>query len=105
MSESALLVMVSCPESAAATLADALVQRRLAACVSILPGMRSVYRWQGRIETAQECLLLAKTTALRYAELEAAVRSLHPYDLPEILAVEVARGLPGYLRWLEDSTA
>jgi periplasmic divalent cation tolerance protein len=100
----ALLVLISCPESSAAPIAEALVQQRLAACVNLLPGLRSVYRWQGKIETAGETLLIAKTVADRYAALETAVRSLHPYELPEIVAVEIARGLSPYLQWLAEST-
>lgn len=103
MSESVLMVFVTCPQSAAAQLAETLVQERLAACVNLLPGLRSVYRWQGRIESADECLLIAKTTAARYAELEAALRRLHPYELPEIIALDVARGWPAYLQWVVES--
>ena len=100
-----LLVYISCPAAAAEALATALVQARLAACVSTLPGTRSVYRWQGRVEQAEETLLIAKTSASRYAALEAEVRRLHPYELPEILAVHVSGGLPAYLQWVLDSTA
>jgi periplasmic divalent cation tolerance protein len=99
-----LLVHITCPAEAAPALAEALVRERLAACVSALPGVRSVYRWEGRLEQADETLLVAKTSQDRYDALEAAVRRLHPYELPEIVAVHVARGLPAYLRWVEDST-
>jgi periplasmic divalent cation tolerance protein len=100
-----LLVHITCPAANAAALAEALVQQRLAACVNALPGLRSVYRWQGQVEQAEETLLVAKTTQARYAALEAEVRRLHPYELPEIVAVHVACGLPAYLQWVEDSTA
>jgi periplasmic divalent cation tolerance protein len=100
-----LLVCISCPADAAAALADALVEARLAACVNILPGVRSVYRWQGRVEQAEESLLLAKTGAGSYAALEAEVRRRHPYELPEIVAVRLSAGLPAYLQWVHDSTA
>jgi periplasmic divalent cation tolerance protein len=100
-----LLVCISCPAAAAEPLAAALVEARLAACVNILPGVRSVYRWQGGLERADETLLLAKTGAQRYAALEAEVRRLHPYELPEVVAVHVARGLPDSLQWVHDSTA
>lgn len=103
--QQALLVTISCPAEVAGTLATALVEQRLAACVSLLPGVRSVYRWQGQIEQAAETLLLAKTSADRYPALEAEVRRRHPYELPEILAVNVAGGLPAYLQWILDSTA
>jgi periplasmic divalent cation tolerance protein len=102
--EHTLLVFLSCPADSAEPLAEALVDAGLAACVSRLPGMRSVYRWQGRVERADETLLIAKTRAGRYAELEAAVRRLHPYELPEIVAVNAAGGLPAYLQWVHDST-
>lgn len=102
MSEPALMVFVTCPPPSAPAIAEALVQQRLAACVNILPGVRSVYRWQGRVESAEETLLVAKTAAHRYAELETAVRALHPYELPEIVAVDIARGLPAYLQWVAD---
>lgn len=99
-----LLVLVTCPGDVAAGLAEALVEQRLAACVNALPALRSVYRWQGRVERAEETLLIAKTTRRRYAELETAVRKLHPYEVPEIVAVELAAGLPAYLQWVGDST-
>jgi periplasmic divalent cation tolerance protein len=99
-----LLVHITCPAADAPALAEALVRERLAACVNALPGVRSTYLWQGRVEQAEETLLIAKTTQARYAALEAAVRRLHPYELPEVVAVHVASGLPAYLRWVEDST-
>jgi periplasmic divalent cation tolerance protein len=100
-----LLVLTNLPDAAAArALADHLVGERLAACVNILAPCRSVYRWQGAVEDAEEVPLLIKTTAARYAELEAAIRTLHPYELPEIVAVPIAHGLPGYLAWLATET-
>lgn len=95
-----LLVFVSCPPDAADALASALVERRLAACVNVLPGLRSVYRWNDAVERADESLLIAKTTTAGYAALEAAIVALHPYELPEVLAVDIAAGLPAYLQWL-----
>lgn len=101
----ALLVITSLPDAASAqTLASALVDRRLAACVSLLAPCRSVYRWQGQIEQADEVPLLIKTTRVRYAALEAAIRDLHPYELPEIIAVPVECGLPAYLDWVAAET-
>ncbi len=100
-----MLVMTTLPDPAAAdTIAQTLVARRLAACVSIQSSCRSVYRWNGTIEQAQEVPLLIKTTAARYPALEAALRELHPYDLPEIVAVDVHSGLPEYLRWIVSET-
>ena len=103
--EETLLVFMTCPAAGAEALAGALVELRLAACVNLLPGARSVYRWQGAVERADETLLVAKTSQARYAELEAEVRRRHPYELPEIVAVHLASGLPAYLQWIHDSTA
>ena len=96
-----LLVITTLPDAAhAQALATALVEARLAACVNILAPCRSVYRWQGQIEDATEVPLLIKTTVERYAELEVEIRRLHPYELPEIIAVPIERGLPDYLDWI-----
>lgn len=101
-----LLVMSSLPDQAMAQqLAHALVERRLAACVSVLAPCMSVYRWRGAVEEAAEVPVLIKTTTGRYAELESALRALHPYELPEIIAVPVVRGLPGYLDWVTGEAA
>lgn len=102
---STLLVFTNCPDQATAELlAAALVELRLAACVSILAPCGSVYRWQGVVERADEVPLLIKTTAERYAALEAEIQARHPYELPEIVAVPVDRGLPAYLQWVRDET-
>ena len=100
-----LLVLTHLPDRAAAeTLAQTLVERRLAACVNILAPCRSVYRWQGALESADEVPVLIKTVQARYAELEAAIRERHPYELPEIIALPVTTGLPGYLAWVAAET-
>jgi periplasmic divalent cation tolerance protein len=100
-----LLVLTNLPDAdSAQALATTLVGERLAACVNVLAPCRSVYRWQGAIESAQEVPLLIKTTAARYADLEAAIRAAHPYELPEIIAVPIAHGLPGYLDWVAAET-
>jgi periplasmic divalent cation tolerance protein len=100
-----LLVLTNLPDAYSAhALAGALVEARLAACVSILAPCRSVYRWQGKLENAEEVPVLIKTTAARYAELEAAIRARHPYELPEIIAVPVDCGLPAYLEWVTAET-
>lgn len=102
----ALVVLTNCPDAAhAATLAALLVERRLAACVNVLPPCRSVYRWQGKTEDATEVPLLIKTTQACYPALETAIRENHPYELPEIVAVPVMRGLPAYLDWIAAETA
>lgn len=105
MSTSPLLVLTNCPDAdCAERIARALVDARLAACVNILAPARSVYRWQGAVEQADEVPLLIKTTAGRYAALEAAIRQHHPYEVPEIVALPIDRGLPAYLQWLADET-
>lgn len=100
-----LLVVTNLPDrETAMTLADTLIAEKLAACVNVLGTCTSVYRWQGEIERAEEIPLLIKTTVARYAVLEVAIRRLHPYELPEIIAVPVARGLPDYLNWVAAET-
>lgn len=100
-----LLILTNLPDAASAqALGERLVGERLAACVNILAPCRSIYRWQGAVESAGEVPLLIKTTAARYAALEAAIRAGHPYELPEIIAVPVTRGLPDYLSWVEAET-
>ena len=99
------LVFCSCPDAdTAQRLAATLVEARLAACASVLPPMRSTYRWQGAVEQAEEVLLLAKTAADRVPALMERLQALHPYELPEIVAVEAAAGLPAYLDWVAEST-
>jgi periplasmic divalent cation tolerance protein len=87
----------------ATRLADLLIGAHLAACVQILPEMESVYRWQGKIERQSEILLIAKTTAGKFAELEREVRALHSYETPEIIAVPLVAGSTPYLEWLANS--
>lgn len=100
----ARLLLTTCPDAGTAgRLARTLVERRLAACVTRLPGARSVYRWQGRIEEEEEVQLLIKTTAAGLAALMAAIRELHPYDEPECVAIDVVAGSEGYLGWIEAS--
>lgn len=97
---SALLVHVTAPAAAAPALARALVEARLAACVNLLPGVRSVYRWQGAVEESDETLLLIKTAADRFEALKAELLRLHPYELPEIIAVPLTHAHTPYLQWL-----
>lgn len=100
-----LLVLTNLPDRGAAErLAEALVEQRLAACVNLLAPCRSVYRWKGGLQRDEEHPLLAKTTTERYAALEAAIRAAHPYELPEIVAVPIERGLPEYLAWVAAET-
>ncbi len=103
MTDPVLLVMCSCPDATTAhALADSLIDARLAACVNISAPSRSVYRWQGQTETAEEILLNIKTLAGRYPELEQHIRQRHPYQVPEIIALPVTEGLPDYLKWVEE---
>jgi periplasmic divalent cation tolerance protein len=97
---SAILVLITAPTEVAPALARALVEARLAACVNLLPGLRSVYRWQGEVCEAGETLLIAKTASARFAALREAVLRLHPYELPEIVAVKLDDAHPPYLQWL-----
>ena len=80
-----------------------LVTERLAACVNIVPGLFSIYRWKGEVETDEEVLLLLKTTAHRFGALEKRLRELHPYETPEIIATEIREGSKAYLDWIGDS--
>ena len=104
-SASVLACFCTCPDTASATrIADALVGERLAACVNQVPGLRSVYRWEGAIERADEVLLVAKTTHARLDALIERIRELHPNELPEVIAFEVAGGLAAYLDWVAEQT-
>lgn len=103
--EAVVLVINTCPDAETAQrIAHALVEQGHAACVNIVPGLRSVYRWQDAIQEDAECLLLAKTRESRVAALTDAVRGLHPYELPEVIAVPVTAGLAPYLDWVRDNT-
>ena len=101
----ALLVLTNLPDrEAACRLAHELIERRLAACVNVLAECTSVYRWQGKVDTAAEVPVLIKTTAAVYPALEQAIGELHPYELPEIVAVPLSAGLAGYLQWIAAET-
>ena len=96
-----LLVLTNFPDDTSAKeLAEILVDQQLAACVNILQGCVSVYRWQGKTETTSEIPVLIKTTRQRYAAVEQAIKTRHPYELPEIIAVPIDNGLPAYLKWI-----
>ncbi len=101
----ALLVLTNLPDRATAVrIANALITDGLAACVNILAECTSIYRWEGKIEHASEVPLLIKTTRAAYPGLENALRGLHPYELPEIIALPVSAGLPDYLNWVARET-
>lgn len=100
----ALLVLTNVPDATTAdAIAHALVDRRLAACVNVLAPCRSIYRWQGVVEQTSEVPLLIKTTAGCYPAVEAVIRDIHPYELPEIVTVDLQGGLPDYLAWIAAS--
>lgn len=100
-----VIAFCTCPDAgSAARIGAALVEERLAACVNRLPGVASTYRWQGRIEHADEVLLLIKTTAERLPALQQRLPQLHPYELPELIVVEAAGCLPAYLDWVATET-
>ncbi|AEB11764.1 divalent-cation tolerance protein CutA [Marinithermus hydrothermalis] len=100
-----LVVLVTVPnEETAKTLARTLVEERLAACVNIVPGLTSVYRWEGKVVEDAELLLVIKTTEARFAALEARVRALHPYTVPEVIALPIQAGARPYLEWLAAET-
>jgi periplasmic divalent cation tolerance protein len=102
---SAIVVLCTCPDDAVADhIASALVEERLAACVNRLPGVDSTYRWKGEVCRDSECLLLIKTTIERFDALRERIVALHPYELPEVIAVDIARGLPPYLDWIAAET-
>lgn len=101
-----LLVLCTCPPGpAAAELAEKLVDERLAACVNQLPGVLSSFHWEGRVQQDAETLLLIKTTRAGLDGLTTRIRELHPYELPEVLAVPVMGGLESYLDWIRASVA
>lgn len=105
LTEQPILVMTNVPDaSVASALGHRLVETKLAACVNFLPGVQSIYRWQDVVEDANEVTMLIKTTQARYDELEAAIQSMHPYHMPEIIALPITGGFPPYLDWIAQET-
>lgn len=105
MSTGVCVVLVTAPNpEKAGELAHALVGEKLAACVNIVPGLRSIYRWEGAVEDASEVLLVVKTTHDRFDALHQRVLALHPYEVPEVVKLDVAAGHLPYLDWVRDST-
>ena len=98
---SEILVISSFPDrERARQIGTILIEKQLAACVNVLPSVESIYRWEGKIESAEEVLAFIKSTKSRYADLEAEIRALHPYEIPEIIAFDISHGLPEYLEWI-----
>ena len=97
------LVLTTCPDAGVAkTIAATLVEERLAACVNVLPPMQSIYRWKGGVESEPEQLLIGKIRVADYAAVQQRIQDLHPYELPEVIAIPISNGLPAYLAWIED---
>ena len=100
-----IIILTTWPDPAGAkALAEALVTRRLAACINVLPEMTSIYAWQGKLEQGAEHQLIIKTRRHRQDEVTALIVERHPYELPEILCIPVTAGLPGYLDWIDEAT-
>lgn len=98
------LVLCTCPDEAAAiNIAENIVAQRLAACVNVLPSIYSVYHWQDNVESAKESMIFIKTSQENYSALEKVITSLHPYEVPEIIALNIDNGLPEYLKWIGNS--
>lgn len=111
MTAPAVIVLCTAPAAGsggklgAAALAERLVEESLCACVNVVPGVRSVFRWQGKVDTADEQLLIVKTTAAAASALRARIVQLHPYEVPEVIELRIDGGDERYLRWLAESTA
>jgi periplasmic divalent cation tolerance protein len=103
MTDKRIVLTTSGSAAEARKIAQHLVEQRLAACVNIVPQIGSIYRWQGKVESSQEWLLLIKTTAGKFPAVRDAIRSLHSYELPECIVVRIEDGSPDYLRWLAES--
>ncbi len=103
MTDKRIVLSTAGSEEEARRIARHLVERQLAACVNIVPQIESIYRWQGKVESSQEWLLLIKTTAERFPAVRDAIRELHSYELPECVAISIEDGSPDYLQWIGES--
>ena len=98
------LVLCTCPdEDVAINIAENVVAQRVAACVNVLPSVYSIYHWQDNVESAKETIIIIKTSQKNYSALEKVITSLHPYEVPEIIAMDINNGLPEYLKWIGNS--
>jgi periplasmic divalent cation tolerance protein len=106
MNDQAIVVLITAPsQEVARVIASALLEKKLAACVNVLPGIRSYYTWKGKTQEDQEVLLFVKTRlGLFESQLIPAVKAVHPYELPEIIALPIQAGLEGYLKWIDEET-
>ena len=104
MSDELIVLVTTSNAEEASRIAEVLVSERLAACVNIVPGIESIYRWEGKVTRDHEALMIIKTTSERYDELERRVKELHSYSTPEVIALKIERGSDQYLNWLRDST-
>lgn len=102
--DQALVVLVTAPSAHASRIAESLVTRHLAACVNLLPAVHSVYRWQDEVQQDAECLLIIKTAAGTFESLRQAVLQMHPYELPEVIALPLAAAHPPYLAWVLENS-
>jgi periplasmic divalent cation tolerance protein len=105
MTDAIVILVTAGSEAEAESIAKALVEEQLAACVNILSPMRSIYRWQGKVADDREWLLVIKTQAERFAAVAAKVKAVHSYQVPEVIALPIVAGAEGYLRWLRESVA
>jgi periplasmic divalent cation tolerance protein len=105
MTDKRIVLTTTGSEDEARKIASHLVEQKLAACVNIVPRIESIYRWQGKVESAQEWLLLIKTTAERFPAVREAIRELHSYELPECVVLPIEDGSPAYLQWLEEAAS
>lgn len=98
------IALCTCPDQESSEkIANALVEKKLAACVNLLPGITSVYQWQGNLEKSQEYLLIIKSKSKLFDNLEKAILALHPYELPEIISIPLQKGFSNYLSWIDDN--
>jgi len=103
MTDKRIVLTTSGSEDEARRIANYLVENQLAACVNMIPRIESIYRWQGKVESSQEWLLLIKTSADKFSGVRDAIRELHSYELPECIAIAIEDGSPDYLQWIEQS--
>ena len=103
MTDKRIVLSAAGSEEEGRKIARHLVERRLAACVNIVPQIESIYRWQGNVDSAREWLLLIKTTVEKFPDVRDAIRELHSYELPECISISVEDGSPAYLKWIDQS--